>query len=223
MFKNFIWSLKRKGNRKLIASIIEGYSSIFESVEGKHLVVVDIQPEYKDYFNFDSFKFINFLNENYEKFSNITFLYNGADTLGMISESDYKMWLIENGLEEEVLDYIDFYDKGYAFFRYCMDEGVDDEQISNLVKFMMENNINDSRDIDEDMWKAFVSQYGDEDLRDLMEHADDMIHIPDLIDEVKNYTNVVLTGGGINECLKEVEIAFSALNKPYSIFSEFTY
>jgi hypothetical protein len=33
----------------------------------------------------------------------------------------------------------------------------------------------------------------------------------------------VLCGGGINECLKEVEIALDALNKTYTTFDRFTY
>jgi len=48
-------------------------------------------------------------------------------------------------------------------------------------------------------------------------------HIPDLMEESQPYNNIILTAGGINECLKEVEIALTALNKPYSTYSEFTY
>jgi hypothetical protein len=193
-------------------------------VSGKHLVVVDIQPEYASYFG-GSFlrEFINFLNENYETLAALTFLYNGADTLGMISENDYKFWWIENGLDENIIDSVTFYDKGYAFFRYCMDEGIDEEQIVNLVKYMVEKDVNDSRELDEDFWNEFVDRFGNQDIRDLLETSDDMINIPDLMDFLRNYRGIILCGGGINECLKEVEIALQALNKPFNVLTKFTY
>jgi hypothetical protein len=193
-------------------------------VNGKHLVVVDIQPEYASYFGNNFLRsFINFLNENYESLAALTFLYNGADTLGMVSESDYKMWWLENGLNEEILDMANFYDKGYAFFRYCMDEGIDEEQIVNMIKYMIEKGVNDSRDLDEEFWNEFVERFGNEDIRELLEFAGDAINIPDLMDELRNYRGVVLCGGGINECLKEVEIALQALDKPFNVLTKYTY
>lgn len=202
---------------------MEGYTSLFEGIEGKHLVVVDIQPAYKDNFSFSLHEFVNFINQNYNKFSDLTFLFNGPD-LGFPDENEYKWWLIENGIEEEIIENATFYDKGYAFFRYCMDEGIDDDQIANLIKFMMEKNITDSRELDDqDLWEEFAYEYGSEDIRELMELSSDMIYVPDLMDEIKSYNNVVLTGGGINECLKEVEIALIALKKPYATLSQFTY
>ena len=57
----------------------------------------------------------------------------------------------------------------------------------------------------------------------LLENAGDMINIPDLMDFLKNYSNIVLLGGGVNECLKEVEIALLALNKNFNVINKFTY
>lgn len=190
-----------------------------------HLLVVDVQPEYQDAFGFSVEELCDKLNQLYEKGVEITIFYNGYDTLGMINESDYKMWLLEHGLEEDTLYSINFYDKGYAFFRYCMDEGIDEDVITNLVKEMVSNNINDSRDLDEEFWDYFVDKYGDEDIRELIEFADDCISIPDLMDYLSSNVNgqVYLTGGGVNECLKEVEIAMNALNKNYVIYPQFTY
>jgi hypothetical protein len=56
-----------------------------------------------------------------------------------------------------------------------------------------------------------------------LEFSGDAINLPSLIDEIKDYRGVVLCGGGIDECLKEVEIAFKSLDKPYSVLSKFTY
>lgn len=189
------------------------------------LIVVDIQPEYQNGFTFNIYSFFEFLNENYQNMKSLTFLFNGADTLGMIDQSSYINWMFENELDEEVINGATFYDKGYAFFRYCMDSGIGDEDVADLVKFMVKHDINDSRDMDEEMWGLFMKEYNvdQSEVRDLLEHSDDMINIPDLMDFLQRYNNIVLCGGGINECLKEVEIALMASDKQYKVFTNYTY
>jgi hypothetical protein len=195
-------------------------------VQNANLISVDIQPEYSNAIGFDIRSFIQFLNKNFDNLNSLTFLYNGSETLGMISEGEYKMWLYENGFEEGNLDFTRFYDKGYAFFRYCMDEGADEDEIVNLVKYMIQKNINDSRDIDEEMWMGFMQEYGYESsqVKNMLEPAQDAINIPDLMDFLQRYSGkIVICGGGINECFKEVEIALNALGKNYNVLTKFTY
>lgn len=194
-----------------------------ESISGKHLVVVDVQPEYEDSFGRMSQELAEFINENFIHVSRLTFLYNGADTLGMIDIHDYQNWWLEEGLEPELAYDSHYYDKGYAFFRYCIDEGIDDDQITNLVREMYSRDIRDSRQLDEEFWNEFVNKYGDEDIRELIEFSDDALWLPDLMEEMSDYSNIVLCGGGINECLKEVEIALDALGKSYTTLDRFTY
>lgn len=194
-----------------------------EDISGKHLVVVDVQPEYESSFGNMATHLAEFINENMSNINRLTFLYNGEDTLGMISESAYQNWWYDQGLDEDIAFNAHYYDKGYAFFRYCMDSGIDETQIVNLVRYMIANNVNDSRELEEEFWDGFIDQYGDTDIRELVEFSDDCINIPDLMDELSNYDNIVICGGGINECLKEVEIALDALNKPFSKLDEFTY
>lgn len=214
----------------IIKLIKEEYNNIKKSnkilkestnISGKTIINVDIQPEYENYISFNLNEWINFLNNSYQN-NKIIFLFNGPE-LGMISKNEYINWLIENGLDEDVIDNSEIFDKSYSYFRYCMDEGIDEDQIANLVKFMRSNDINDSRDITEDFWNEFIEQYGNQDIKELLEYADDMIYIPDLMDYLQNKSNIVLTGGGINECLKEVEIALMALDKNYQILNKFTY
>lgn len=192
---------------------------------GKDLLVVDIQPEYSNGFDYWLPDFIEFINENYRNFNSITFYYNGAETVGELDENGYKYWLSENELDEDVLYYAKFYDKGYAFFRFCMDEGIDDENVSNLVRHMMDNNINDSREMDDDFWNEFMTKYGvgGQETRELVEFSDDCISIPDLMDDLKTYNNILVCGGGENECLKEVYIALDALEKPYQTLNRYVY
>ena len=191
-------------------------------VSGKNLVVVDIQPEYMGSIDFLG-EFVEFLNDNYDEISSITFLYNGYDTLGMVREDDYKMWWVDYGLDESIVYESRFYDKGYAFFRYCIDSDIDDDTTTNLVRMMIEKDIDNSRKLDEEFWDEFIERYGNEDVRELLEFADDCINIPDLMEYLSDYNNIVLVGGGIDECLKEVEIALNALDKPYTTIPKFIY
>jgi len=44
------------------------------------------------------------------------------------------------------------------------------------------------------------------------------------MDFLKNYNGrLMVCGGGINECLKEVELALMVLDKPYNVLTEFTF
>lgn len=205
-------------------SLLEG-KLLQEEHNGKTFVSVDIQPEYQNGFGFNIYNYCEYLNENYDDFGALIFFYNGADTLGMISEYDYQMWLLEAGLEEHIVFNSQYYDKGYAFFRYCMDTGVDEEEIINLVSFMDAHDITDSRSVDEDMWQSFMTEYNydSSEIRDALEFAEDALWIPDVMDELRNYSNIVVTGGGVDECLKEVEIALMALGKSYEVEHKFTY
>lgn len=195
--------------------VFENYGS------SKTLISVDIQPEYENYINFNINNWVNMINNHDGK---IVFLYNGYDTLGMVNENDYKNWLYELGVDEDIIyGSATFYDKGYAFFRTCMDEGIDDEDTIGLIKMMIEYDINDSRELDEDFWNEFMERYGSENVRDLLEFSDNMINIPELMDFLSGFHNITICGGGKNECLKEVEIALMVLDKPYEKMDSFIY
>lgn len=215
--------LLKKGIDKLQQKTLKESDLLKESAVGRHLVVVDVQPEYAPYMGGMQYKLFDYINQHIDELAGLTFLYNGYDTLGMVSEGEYRNWLVENGLDEDIAYEATLYDKGYAFFRNCMDRGGDDEELVNLVKFMRDNNINDSRELDEDFWEAFVDEYGSENIRELMEDSEDCINIPDLMDFIDRLNNIVLVGGGINECLKEVELALDALGKNYETWFKYTY
>jgi hypothetical protein len=192
--------------------------------KSKTIINVDIQPEYESYITFNVNEWVKFINNNYKN-NTIIFLYNGEDSLGMISENDYISWLNDLGIKEKVLNNSIFYDKGYAFFRYCIDNSINEKHIINLIQYLISNNINDTRDLEEHNWDDFMETYNidDNEIRDLLERSDDMLNIPDLMDFLTKYNNIVLAGGGINECLKEVELALYALNKNFNILNQYTY
>jgi hypothetical protein len=195
----------------------------------KILLSVDIQPEYY----YKSSKYGGFRDEilkgfikslNSKKYHKKIVLYNGYDTLGMINENDYRGWIIDNGLRNE--NNITFYDKGYAFFRFCIDSGISENNIVAIVKYMYENDISDSRDIkDTNSWDDFIEKYNKSEIRELLEDAGDCIHIPDLMRVLEDLKgdDIDLIGGGRGECLKEVEIALMALNIPYKRIENLIY
>lgn len=193
-----------------------------QSYNSKIIMNVDIQPEYEKYFKFNKFLWIDFLNSNHN--NTIIFLYNG-ENLGMIDENEYRDWLYELGLDEEILENCIFFDKGYAFYRYCIDNYIEEEHIINLIKFMYDNDIRDSRDFDESNWDDFISNYNfnNDEIRTLLEFSDDTFYIPELMDFLEDYNDIVLTGGGLNECLKEVELSLLALEKDFNILVNYTY
>ena len=93
-----------------------------------------------------------------------------------------------------------------------MDNDIDDDDIVGLIKMMIEHNVNDTRELDKEFWDEFIENYGSDNVRELLEFADDCINIPDLMDFLTRFSNILICGGGQNECLKEVEIALMALN-----------
>jgi hypothetical protein len=118
------------------------------------LVVVDIQPEYESNTPFDIGEMLRTAVEDY---SRILFLFNGEDTLGMISKSALKDFYFEKlnydeGVISELLSKSTFFDKGYGFFRDVMDSGVcfDRTSIVKIVKYMIDNDIRDIRELDEE-------------------------------------------------------------------------
>lgn len=198
--------------------------NIESDIKGMTIINVDIQPDYEKAFadSFEVYDWIFYLN-HLDESNKIIFLYNGFDTLGMVTKDDYIYWLVEHGMYEETLERCEFYDKGYAFFRYLIDSDVEDRSIIKLVKFMLKHNITDSRDIEFDDYEEFITDSDLIDAKRLLSDGVDCIYLPDLMDYLKNKDNIILLGGAENECLKEVEISLNALGKSYSIEREFVY
>lgn len=186
-----------------------------KEASAQSLIIVDIQPSYKKAINFSIESFCEHLIE--EDYNKILYLYNGPD-LGMENSDEIMNFLIEDGLdydEEKVeqMPYMTFYEKGYAFYRDMMDSGYDYKDIVKLIKYMLSKNYNTSEDLEEDEWKTLKIE----------DPAPNRIFIPDVLDMLKKYNNIVLCGGGKNECLAEIEICLDVLDKPYTLLNKFVY
>lgn len=142
----------------------------------------------------------------------------------MESSQDIIYWLVENGLDEDVINHLDFFEKNYNFFRDAMDNDIEHSSIVKLLKYMSENDIHDSRDLNETTWEIFKSNNEDEDeIIDFLKESDVMIYLPDFMDKLSEIRNPVVMGGGKDECLAEVLIAMQVLDINYSTFSQFIY
>lgn len=186
------------------------------------LVVVDIQPEYESNTSFD---IGDMLRKAAKDYSEVLFLFNGEDTLGMISESALKDFYFEKidydeEAFEDLLSKSTFFDKGYGFFRDVMDSEVcfDRSSIVKIVKYMIDNDVQDIRDLDEDDVDAIgVSELLFDDLEDYG------FYLPDLADELPRWSGSDLAGGARNECMAEVEILGAAQGLSFNHIDDFIY
>ena len=186
------------------------------------LVVVDVQPEYESNTRFDIGDMLRTAAEDY---SRVLFLFNGEDTLGMISESALKNFYFEKldydeEAFEDLLSKSTFFDKGYGFFRDVMDSSVcfDRASIVKIVKYMIDNDIRDIRDLEEeDIESIGVSELLIEDLEDYG------FWIPELEEVLPQWSGSDLAGGARNECMAEVEILGAAQGLSFNHVDRFIY
>lgn len=178
-----------------------------------NVISVDIQPMYESYINFDLYNFFEWLSAQ----RNILYFYNGPETVGIDKEKDIINWMIEYGYPYEKINDITFYDKGYGFFRSWIDNGIDDRTLQKVILHMINNRFWDSRDIPEEDIKKLLGQ-------DINFYYDDSIFVPDIpMNVLKKYSGSYLVGGGIQECLKEVQILMNTLNIKYKLMRRYIY
>ena len=186
------------------------------------LVVVDVQPEYEGNTSFDIGDMLRSAARDY---SSVLFLFNGEDTLGMVSESALKNFYFEKldydeEVFEELLSKSEFFDKGYGFFRDVMDSGVcfDRAQIIKIVKYMLDNDLRDIRELSEEDIEAIgVDELLFDDLEDYG------FWVPELSEVLPNWSGSSLAGGARNECMAEVEILGAAQGLSFSHVDDFIY
>ena len=182
-----------------------------------NLIIVDIQPSYESYISFDIYNFLKYV----ESFDNVLWLYNGQ-TLGY--DDDIEAWiseiLIENQENIKMLNNINYFEKEYGYLRALIDQDIEDEIIINIGKYMLKNNISDSRDFTSDDLQNLNIE--DEDLINIL--MEDGIWINnELINELQQYNNCVLVGGEKNACLKEIELFCEIANINFILNNKYIY
>ena len=189
--------------------------------ESSTLIVVDVQPGHKSHITFDLQDFTEYLND-YDGV--IYYVFHGVD-LGYEDVDALQEWLLDNGVNEDKLNHINFIEKSYGWLRDAIDSyDVDNTETVEILKYMMENDIQDSRDIgDEDKFKENFPNLSDATCEHFGNESTS-IYLSDIIDDLKyiNSTGIII-GGGKDECLLEVELTLEALGKKYSRYNKFIY
>lgn len=178
----------------------------------KNLIIVDVQPAYA--------KFSEHMHKNLSlytrknKFDHSIIFWNDEQFLGDDNEETMREHFKELGFTNNFLNKANFVAKDYAFFRNWMDTGVSNDQIVHVVKYMINNNIFDSRDIEnwEDVYIG--TKYTIDDHSNL----ENNINIPVWDYKIlERYNNYILTGGQYAACLAEIRILLEALGKNYEV------
>jgi len=193
---------------------------------GNSLILVDFQPAYSpDHQGADSDGFgyneamqqaIQYINK---KKPNVTVFYNGQD-VGIEDTKNEVMWhYIEQGLDEDLTHLFTFKEKSYAWLRQWMDEGVDDSMTIRVIRYLVTNNLNDSREIEDEAWLKLVG----EDF-EYYDNREMNIYLPDIsIGDLKALSGSLMGGGGRHECLRELELLMNAFNIKYKLVNDWTY
>ena len=180
------------------------------------VLLIDFQPAYANYYSGSELRaacaYIN-SKPNVE----VLAFYNGAD-VGIEDTEGEVMWhyVEDGGLDEDAN--ISFREKGYAFLRSWMDQGVDTSVIIKVLREMIRRGFNDSREFEEELEQIV----GEGSWEDWMEG--DNIYIPDIaINELKSFTGCLMGGGGRDECFKEIQILMSVFNIKHKEVQDWIY
>lgn len=167
------------------------------------LVVVDIQPAYAEKWPHVN-KVMQTINNHH---GNIILFVNEELTNDTMEE--IKLWWLDHGLEERILDTAIINDKGYGVLRDWMDSGIDTDTIIETLQYMQKNNIYITEDIDtsdpnlsDSIIEAIESDCG---------HIHSYFIDDDIIKTISD--NYLICGGSKHECLAEVEIYLASQNK----------
>lgn len=188
---------------------------LFERV-GTNILVVDVQPAYRHHCDRIARKVCNLLNQQMGK---KVVMYNNEELTNDTLEDIYD-YLINKGLNSELIEdeAITFVEKEYAFFRGWMDNGINDHIIIKVVRAMVTQHINDSRDLD-------LSTILEPQELAQVEDMADSIYLPSFMDInfLRQISPFYMCGGGRNECLREIELICNAFNIRYKRIDSLIY
>ena len=174
----------------------------------ENLIIIDVQPAYNNFINFNIDDFTKWINDS--SFDEIFCLYNGTE-LGYDDEYRVEDWYYECGLDRDIN--LRFFEKSYGWFRDFM-EDVDEETIVTIGKYMIEHDIWDSRHFKKNDIKILKGKG----VRYL--GSDRVMYIPELknylVNNIYNDEHITICGGGSDECYKEVSLLLQMMDYKYS-------
>lgn len=106
-------------------------------------------------------------------------------------------------------------DKGYAWFRSYMDEGVPPATIIKMIRYLYQHKLNDASQLDYDDYVAIMGN------NRLI--GENFVINWTSVAQLKRFDGAYLVGGARNECLREVELLMNAFNIKYKRIDSLVY
>lgn len=179
------------------------------------LLIVDVQPAYQRAFRRDLvqniLEHINTVPEDVP-----VFIVSVTHELSGDTPEDVLAFWMDAGMDDATYNRVTFIEKGYAFFRGWMDNGVPDDEIVATGKRLVELGLYDSRDLAEA--ELAISAPSALALSDCM-------FLPTPLGLDSRYRNALwhVCGGGTDECLKEVELWMDVVGIEHTRLEDLTY
>lgn len=168
-------------------------------IEG--LLVVDVQPAYSEHCDSIARSVAQRINNTVKP----TIIMWVGEGITDDTEESVMSYLHEHGARPGKLAQARFIEKDYGFFRPWMDSGVPPEAIVKVGKHLVERNINSSEDIDSEL-----------ELDDDIDVCSDPMNLPSFDRNVlAPFSRFDTCGGGADQCLAEIELLLSIMDKPY--------
>lgn len=214
-FQGKVW---QQSFNKAMSKLPQPEPGLITEARGNSLILVDFQPDYASAYDYDDAigQAIAYINK---KQPSVTAFFNGAD-VGSDDTPDEVMWhYMEHGLNEDLAHLFTFKEKSFAWLRQWMDTGIDHALIIKVIRYIVMNDLRDSREIEDEAWLKLVGED--------FEYYDDRemnIYLPDInIATLKTLSGSLLGGGGKHECLKELQLLMNAFNIKYKLVSDWIY
>lgn len=216
------------------------------------LIVCDIQQEYNNAFSNNYIVKVLQKIIQYQKENKPVFMFWNGPELAMSTELEYKSWLIENIVEnnlfdfdytndnslyfediyiENLMNHITFIPKSYGSLRCVIDEDYDKHSILYLLQYMFKSGEYDFRDLKlNDLIFDFNFGIDSRTFIEMLQHINDCGEIfgfdSTIYDELIKFDyEYVYTfiGGGEYECLYELMLQFEALGHQCKKLEELVY
>ena len=131
---------------------------------------------------------------------------------------DVQAFWLRHGASDELIERICWVEKDYAFLRGWMDNGIDDETIVTVLQRMQHLRKTDSRDLAKELLDELAPSRPKYDPLIMSEYVFDAVR-----DMRHTAARWYTCGGGLDACLKEVELVLEAEKLDYSQLSHLTY
>lgn len=183
------------------------------------VILVDFQPAYET----DQWGYIDAIEQacHYinEKRPNVMIFYNGEDVGIEDTPEEVYYHYVKHGLDEDLEHNLTFKEKSYAWLRPWMDTDIEPGMTIKVIRYLVMNDMNDSREIEDEAWVKLVGEdfkyYDDREMN---------IYLPDIsIGDLRTLSGSLLGGGGRHECLKEIQLLMNAFNIKYRLVDNWIY